>query len=1554
MKRFAISMLMILVAGAVFAQNRDINQKEHELHLSEKMEMQKANNEQHAEPSHFSLNPSKEIFDLLFQFDVGVAGGEYSVATDGEYIYTAAWNSDNIYKYEMDGTYLNSFTIPGAGYVRDLTFDGQYFYGSPNNANIYKMDFTNQTLVETITATGVIRGIAYDAINDGFWVTNDWNSPLKLIDRSGNVVETLTTVAGTFSGLAWENVTYDTPYLWGYNRPAGTSEHFLVQIDITTGATVQTFDVSTAVTFPNPATASSGGLVITDLVTPGKWAFLGIVQNQVIWGLELANAAPPNAPAAPANLVVTVGEMGALEAELSWDNPDETVEGNPLTDLDAVHVYRNEVLIHTINNPTIGGSETYLDDDITAAGFYTYEIKGENDSGEGLPEEETVYVGEDVPDAPENIILVADGNDGLITWDAPASGLNDAYFTGDNLTYTVVRFPGEVEVATDITDETYTDTEVPGIGDYFYTVTASNPSGEGGTGESNVEHLGFEDILLFETFDVEGEFPPPGWAYVDGGLGSYWQQSSVHSYIGGFSARSFQGTSTNNLADEWLITPQIDMEDPNAQMLTFFGLSAWSPDGARENMRILAVDQLYDNVDDLHANATLLQVVPFTGQWTEYAVDISNLSGEKHLIFNYYITAEDNASFNWIYIDHVTVGSLDGFTLTMEEPVGEGTVVPGIGNHAYLPGTEVSVSAIPAIGWMFSHWDGNVEDENSTNTTIVMNSDESLTAHFVEFEGIDLPYTEDFDGVEAGEMPENWVKNVPNWSVHDSDNAGGDAPELRFHFFPSNNGRFYAYSPRLNTSSYSDIKLTFKHHVNNHGGPGLYTLSVVTIADGEEYLIHEWVDPTDIPAEELYFFLTETSHGVGTNDFYIAWVFDGASFDISQWYIDDIQVNEATDIPDIYEITFYVMEDSAEEDPIADATINIDGDIYTTGQDGKATVDLEDGTYTADITMSGYVDEQVNFTVDGQNKTVEVHMSDVIEEPFNLQIVTEGMNEYEALFLWNVAPVAAFYEGFEEGSIPDDWEQVITNTGTNGPILSTWNINNHTTNNYQPFGNYHAGLWWDLSHQNEWLISPEIAIESGFELKFWSVVFLGSDNNDHYYVKVSTDGGDTWEDIWDASAQTGGWNYYDFPLVLDLDDFAGENIKIAFNAVDGPGNDGLWYVWFVDEISVGPEDAHQHLAIDRFNRVSKAENTVDKKEEPYQIARDGSTIGMSGTPYRTRAFIGYNVFLNDDMVAEAIADTEFLFTELPEGEHTSGVQSVYTTGTSNVVEIDFVIEIEPELYKVTFNVMDEAGNPIDNAVVVFDHTEYDAGQYTIENVAPGTYNYTVAKEGYHDAAGQVTVLDEDVTEDVTLIELVELFAVTFNVDLSLAIEHGILEGFEPDEHNILLTGTMFNWTEPDPGYEDMLLDWIEADPMTYGTTLNLEAGVHEYKYFSDLLGNGWDGGEWPGVTNRMIEVTEDMEVHDYFGFTDDEVSVINNNPENLNIYPNPARTTLYIETDNTITNIHLIDMLGQVVYNTSVDNTLHQINVSYYEAGIYFIQITTERGVTTRKVQIIR
>lgn len=78
-----------------------------------------------------------------------------------------------------------------------------------------------------------------------------------------------------------------------------------------------------------------------------------------------------------------------------------------------------------------------------------------------------------------------------------------------------------------------------------------------------------------------------------------------------------------------------------------------------------------------------------------------------------------------------------------------------------------------------------------------------------------------------------------------------------------------------------------------------------------------------------------------------------------------------------------------------------------------------------------------------------------------------------------------------------------------------------------------------------------------------------------------------------------------------------------------------------------------------------------------------------------------------------------------------------------------------DYYTLTFDVKDDAGNDIADAVVTFNGVEHTAGEYVIEFVEPGTYDYSVAKAGYE----TVTVTGYEATENATIIvELVQLLS----------------------------------------------------------------------------------------------------------------------------------------------------------------------------------------------------
>jgi len=233
-----------------------------------------------------------DLFDYQFDFICGDASGEAGVETNGDYIYTSMWNADGFQCYEMDGTWVGWFPVAGEAAVRDLAYDGTYFYGAAASTQLYEMDFVGQsgTLISTLTAAVATRACAYDAEFDAFW-GNNWSDPITLYDRTGGILNQFNCGAYTsYYGFA-RLLDGGDQWLYGFAQAGGASQSVIVQIDPVTGAeTGVTFD---AIIYSTTGTGIAGGLASFDTWAPGWWTLLGIIQNEAIFGVEGGIAGPP-------------------------------------------------------------------------------------------------------------------------------------------------------------------------------------------------------------------------------------------------------------------------------------------------------------------------------------------------------------------------------------------------------------------------------------------------------------------------------------------------------------------------------------------------------------------------------------------------------------------------------------------------------------------------------------------------------------------------------------------------------------------------------------------------------------------------------------------------------------------------------------------------------------------------------------------------------------------------------------------------------------------------------------------------------------------------------------------------------------------------------------------------------------------------------------------------------------------------------------------------------------------------------------------------------------
>ncbi|MFO7791519.1 MAG: hypothetical protein R6W73_00870, partial [Candidatus Saliniplasma sp.] len=162
----------------------------------------------------------------------------------------------------------------------------------------------------------------------------------------------------------------------------------------------------------------------------------------------------------------------------------------------------------------------------------------------------------------------------------------------------------------------------------------------------------------------------------------------------------------------------------------------------------------------------------------------------------------------------------------------------------------------------------------------------------------DILYEEDFSGMSNNKPPDDWTRDPDDhWLVGNSNNAGGDRPELRFEGGVVESDTFRCYTPAIDTSGYSDLELSFKHYLDHSYWN--VDLLVQTSTDGNNWdMIWDTTTSSDVgPTTETVDF----TENAGSDTLYISWTFSGQRNRINNWYIDDIILTDegaATNPPD--------------------------------------------------------------------------------------------------------------------------------------------------------------------------------------------------------------------------------------------------------------------------------------------------------------------------------------------------------------------------------------------------------------------------------------------------------------------------------------------------------------------------------------------------------------------------------------------------------------------------------------------------------------------------------
>ncbi len=117
--------------------------------------------------------------------------------------------------------------------------------------------------------------------------------------------------------------------------------------------------------------------------------------------------------------------------------------------------------------------------------------------------------------------------------------------------------------------------------------------------------------------------------------------------------------------------------------------------------------------------------------------------------------------------------------------------------------------------------------------------------------------------------------------------------------------------------------------------------------------------------------------------------------------------------------------------------------------------------------------------------------------------------------------------------------------------------------------------------------------------------------------------------------------------------------------------------------------------------------------------------------------------------------------------------------------------------------------------------------------------------------------------------------------------------------------------------------------------LTAYAGQSIYIAFNEHIANNQADGAFIGIDLVKIDVSTGINETNESGL--------------VSVYPNPVKNELNITSVASLKNVKIINAIGQEIMNENVRGNLYKINTSSYKKGIYFVQIESEKGKTTKK-----
>lgn len=315
-----------------------------------------------------------------------------------------------------------------------------------------------------LSATGLAGWTIIDANNDGSTWTLEPDGSLKADYNSFNPMDdwiispSITLEGGKSYNVAFEARSYSD--FWEERFEVKWGDNNTVEAMINTVTPPTDIASENFVPFSKMITPDKDGLYYIGFhgISEADQFYLYIANIQVEAGAAIT------APGFASNLTASqTRSASGWDCTVAFNAPTLTVNGDALQNISKIDLIRNGTLIHTFKAPTPGESLTHTDVN-APTGETNYTLIPYNEGGEGLRTSIDTFIGQDLPAAPEAVLISRTSTDGevLLTWQPVLNDIHGTAIEPEEVTYVVSIYKNGWEpVAENLTGTSYTCQAVP-------------------------------------------------------------------------------------------------------------------------------------------------------------------------------------------------------------------------------------------------------------------------------------------------------------------------------------------------------------------------------------------------------------------------------------------------------------------------------------------------------------------------------------------------------------------------------------------------------------------------------------------------------------------------------------------------------------------------------------------------------------------------------------------------------------------------------------------------------------------------------------------------------------------------------------------------------------------------------------------------------------------------------------------------------------------------------------------------------------------------------------